>query len=102
MAADAVASSLEAASAALPVAAARAAPRPVGYGRQLGDGSIAVHRRSKALPALGFAGVASRRRGLPSSNPIHFAKRRDRVAPHLSLNSKAKDDLSLLLSRLYR
>jgi hypothetical protein len=44
-AADAVASSLEAASAALPVAAARAAPRPVGYGRQVGDGSIAVHRR---------------------------------------------------------
>jgi hypothetical protein len=29
----------------LPVAAARAGPRPVGYGRQVGDGSIAVHRR---------------------------------------------------------
>jgi hypothetical protein len=46
VAADAVASSLEPASAALgmPVAA-RATPRPVGYGRQVGDGSIAVHRR---------------------------------------------------------
>jgi hypothetical protein len=47
VAADAVASSLEPVSDALglPVAAARAGPRPVGYGRQVGDGSIAVHRR---------------------------------------------------------
>jgi hypothetical protein len=47
VAADAVASFLEPVSAALglPVAAARAGPRPVGYGRQVGDGSIAVHRR---------------------------------------------------------